>query len=70
MRVRISDPALLNDLMSYLRSADCVAEKADADALDVAVPRAPSDDQAAREVDIYLRAWQAMHPGVRANLFV
>jgi len=41
---------------------------ADEDALDVAIPRAPSDDQARRQVEIYLKAWQAMNPGVRADL--
>jgi hypothetical protein len=68
MRVRVSDPALLEDLQRYLRAADCVAEQADEDALDVAVPRAPSDDQARREVDIYLKAWQAMKLGAHADL--
>jgi hypothetical protein len=68
MRVRISDPVLLDDLQRYLRAVDCVAEAAGADALDVSVPRAPSEDQARREVDIYLRAWQAMNPGARADL--
>lgn len=70
MRIRVSDPALLDSLQRYLRAADCVAERAGADALDVAVPRAPSDDQARREVDIYIRAWQAMNPGARAELIV
>jgi hypothetical protein len=28
----------------------------------------PSDEQARREVEIYLKAWQAMNPGVRADL--
>jgi hypothetical protein len=68
MRVRVSDTALLESLRRYLRAADCVAERAGADALDVAVPWAPSDEQARREVDIYLKAWQAMNPGARAEL--
>ena len=68
MRVRVSDPALLENLQRYLRAADCVVEQAGADALDVAVARAPSDEQARREVDIYLKAWQAMNPGARTEL--
>jgi hypothetical protein len=55
MRVRVSDPALLGDLQRYLRSAECVAERSGEDTLDVSIPRAPSDEQARREVAIYLQ---------------
>lgn len=68
MRVRLSDPDLLSDLLDYLRAAECVAEEIGPDELNVIVPRAPSDEQAHREVDIYLRAWQAMNPNVRAAI--
>lgn len=68
MRVRVSHPDLLGELQRYLRSAECTAELADEDALDVYVPRAPSDEQARREVEIYLKAWQAMNRGARAEI--
>jgi hypothetical protein len=68
MRVRVSDPALRGDLQRYLRAAECVVEKADDDALDVSIPRAPSDEQARREVAIYIQAWLAMNPGARAEI--
>jgi hypothetical protein len=68
MRVRLSDPALRPDLLVYLRSAECVVEEIGPDELNVLVPRAPSDDQARREVDIYVRAWQAMNPNARAEI--
>ena len=67
MRVRVSDPALLGDLQRYLRAAECVVEQAD-DALEVSIPRAPSDEQARREVAIYIQAWHAMNPGARAEI--
>jgi hypothetical protein len=51
MRVRISDPALLGDLQRYLRAAVCVAEQSEENALDVHMPRAPSEEQARREID-------------------
>jgi hypothetical protein len=47
---------------------ECVAEQSDEDALDVYIPRAPSEDQARREVAIYLKAWQAMNAGARAEI--
>jgi hypothetical protein len=68
MRVRLSDPALLPDLLGYLRAAECVVEEVGPDELNVLVPRAPSDEQGRREVDIYLRAWQAMNPNARAAI--
>ena len=68
MRVRLSDPELLPDLLDYLRAAECVVEEVGPDELNVIVPRAPSDEQARREVDIYLRAWQAMNPNARAAI--
>ena len=70
MRVRVSDPALVGDLQRYLRAAECVVEQSEDDALDIYVPHAPSDEQARREVAIYLKAWQAMNPGARADLVV
>jgi hypothetical protein len=30
------------------------------------MPRAPTNDQAEREIAIYLRTWQAMNPGAQA----
>ena len=68
MRVRVSDPALLGVLQRYLRAADCVAEQSGEDTLDVSIPRAPSDEQARREVAIYLQAWQAMNLSARAEI--
>lgn len=69
MRVRISDSALLGDLLDFLRRTECVAEQASADSLDVFVPHAPSAAQARREVDVYLATWRARHPGVEAEVF-
>jgi hypothetical protein len=34
----------------------------------MSIPRALSDDQARREVAIYLKTWQAMNPGARAEI--
>jgi hypothetical protein len=68
MRVRVSDPALLGDLQRYLHAAECEVEQAGDDALDVSIPRAPSDEHARREVAIYIQAWRAMNPGARAEI--
>ena len=70
MRVRVSNPALLGDLQRYLRAVQCVAEQSDENSLDIYVPHAPSDEQARREVAIYLKTWQAMNAGARAEIVV
>ena len=68
MRVRISHPALLRDLISYLRDAGCVAEQAIRDEIDVFVPHAPSESQARSEGCVYLTAWRVKNEGVAADL--
>jgi hypothetical protein len=66
VQVEISDPALANDLVEFLRRACCEAELTDGGTLSVSVPAVP-DDVARLEVDAYLQAWQALHPDVSAR---
>jgi hypothetical protein len=68
MRVRISDAVLLGDLTDFLEAAECRVRKVGEATLDVTMPRAPSAEQAQREIDIYLKTWQAMHPGSYARI--
>jgi hypothetical protein len=68
MRVRISDSVLLGDLTDFLEAAECRVRKVGEATLDVTMPRAPSAEQAQREIDIYLKTWQAMHPGSYARI--
>jgi hypothetical protein len=68
VRVRISDQDLLGDLKDYLEAAECTVREVGQVTLDVSMPHAPSDDQALREIAIYLRAWTAMHPDAVARV--
>jgi hypothetical protein len=74
MRVRISDPGLAEELLGFLRRADCIADVGDVQAhaegiaVDVEVPQAYDDQQARLEVSLYLRVWEAMHPGSGVEL--
>lgn len=66
MRIEVH-PDAREELLEFLRRADCEA-RADGDgAVIVEVPDA-ADDQARLEVDLYLKAWQASHPDVEAHL--
>ncbi len=64
MKIRLSDPTLVDDLLRFLRARQCVAELASDDTLDVMLPEAVRSDAAALELDLYLRVWEATHPGV------
>jgi hypothetical protein len=67
MKIRLSDPSLIGDLLEFLRARECVVEPASEDTLDVELPVAMRDDAAALELDLYLRVWEATHPGVLAE---
>jgi hypothetical protein len=67
MRIRLSDPSLVDDLLMFLRERQCVVEPASEDTLDVELPAAMRSDAAALELQLYLRVWEATHPGARAE---
>ena len=68
MRARVSNPALLRDLISYLQKAECIAEQVGQDELELSIPRAPDEAQARREAQLYLRTWRAMNPGANVEI--
>ena len=74
MLVRLSDPGLAEEFVGFLRRADCVADlgvvqaHAEGIAVEVEVPQAYDDAQARMEVALYLRVWEAVHPGSGAEL--
>jgi hypothetical protein len=67
MRVRVSDRQL-PDLIRHLRATECAVTRLSEDEAEISMRRAPSDDEAQREVEIYLKAWQAMNLGTNAEL--
>ena len=67
MRIRLSDPSLVDDLLAFLREKKCVAEQTSADTLDISLPEAGRADAARLELDLYLRVWEATHPGVHVS---
>jgi hypothetical protein len=74
MLVRLSDAALAEEFVVFLRRAECIAGVGDVSAhaegvaVEVEVPAALDDDQARLEVALYLRVWEAVHPGSGAEL--
>ncbi len=68
MRVRVGDPAVLRNLILYLRDCGCVAEQASATEADVFAPSTLNERAARMEVGAYLTAWRVRHDGVSAEL--
>ena len=64
MHVYISHPALFKDLCAFLQRAECVVGPRHGQDVEVHLPRAYSETQGRRELDIYLATWQVMNPGV------
>jgi hypothetical protein len=64
MRIRISDPELLDDLVESLRRANCPVEVTGPETLDVKSPSPLlTSEQARQEIAFYLAVWQVRHPG-------
>jgi hypothetical protein len=74
VHVRLSDAGLAEEFLGFLRRADCVADVGEVEAhaegiaVEVEVPRAYDEEQARMEVALYLRVWEAVHPGSGAEL--
>ena len=74
MVVRLSDPTLAESFHGYLRHADCIAVLCEVDAhvagvvVNVEVPAALDEEQARLEIGLYLRVWEAVHPGTEVQL--
>ena len=72
MIVELSDSSRADDLVEFLHAARCEAEP-DGTAengiakIIVTVPEAPNELAARRELELYLAAWLACNPGVRAR---
>ena len=74
VQVRLSDPRLSEEFLGFLRRADCIADvgeiaaHAEGIAVEVEVPEAYDAAQGRMEVALYLRVWEAVHPGSGAEL--
>jgi len=69
MHVRISEPALLPELMDLFLRNDCVAHPVATDACLVLHVHANHGSEARQELAFFLRAWQISHPHVTAALY-
>jgi hypothetical protein len=66
LHVYISEPSARPTLRDFLERHECVVRERNAYELDIDVTRALSEEQAHRELDVYLATWQAFNPGIEA----
>ena len=67
MRIKVR-PEAREELLQFLRRADCEAEAEGDSTVVVTVPSALGEEQARMEVDLYLKAWQASNPDVEVDV--
>jgi hypothetical protein len=68
VRLRLSDPALVDDLLFFFRKRDSQAELVEDDVVEVAILNVLDDRQGRLELDLYLRVWEALHPDARVEV--
>ncbi len=66
VRLRLSKPDLLEDLLLFLERRGCPARQLDVDLIEVEVPHAIHAEQARMELDLYLHVWKKLR---EASLF-
>jgi hypothetical protein len=67
LRIQVH-PEAREELLEFLRRANCITRVDDDGCVIVEVPDAIGEDQARLEVELYIKAWQASHPDVEAHL--
>ncbi|MGH3073085.1 MAG: hypothetical protein ACRDNB_12575 [Gaiellaceae bacterium] len=67
MRIRVSQPALVPDLVEFLGRALCETESVRGSVVEVALPSVDRT-RARRDLDLYLAAWRGLHPPVEATI--
>jgi hypothetical protein len=67
MRIEVH-PEAREELLEFLRRANCTTRVDDDGSVIVEVPDAVGEAQARLEVELYIKAWQASHPDVEAHV--
>jgi hypothetical protein len=70
MKIHVSDPERIGELIAYLKRCGCSARVAGRVVLEADPPTRPQVEPAylRMELDAYLRVWREMNPEVRVEL--
>ena len=61
VRLRLSDPALADDLLDFLRRRDCPGDRVGEAMIEVRLPHEFDEKAGRAELDFYLYIWQSLH---------
>ncbi len=69
VRLRLSDRELVDDLLDFLNRRECAGERVEGtkNLVDVSLPHTLHEGQAQMELDLLLRVWEMLHPGVSVD---
>ena len=68
MKVRVSNPALVTDLIEFLGRARCETAGVHGAVFDVVVPGVSDTTIMRRDLNLYLAAWGGLHPPAVARI--
>jgi hypothetical protein len=68
VKILLTDAALLEALIEYLVAQGCVVEQVGPNLVEASRLSSVRHDQARVELDLYLEAWKAAHPGADVRL--
>jgi hypothetical protein len=68
MKVHVSDPAFVYDLLASLQRANYSAAQTGPGMVEVSLPPTATPEQAQLHLGFYLANWRARHPGIVADL--
>jgi hypothetical protein len=68
LRVRVSDPALADDLGAFLADTVYLSERVGVDTLAVRLPLSLTRDVAVAELEVCLRLWRRRHPAAEVEI--
>jgi len=64
LHIQLSDPTLADELIDFLRRRECRAEQVKPGVVQIEAHPTLAPDRAQLELDLLLRVWQSLHPGV------
>jgi hypothetical protein len=64
VRIQLSDATLTDELVDFFRRRECRAERVDRDVIEIEAHPTLGREQARMELDLLLRVWASLHPGV------
>jgi len=68
LRIQLSEATLTDELADFFRRRECQVERVERDVIEVEAHPTLGPKQARLELDLLLRVWQSLHPGVELRV--